>query len=291
MVLGSVRVDCNAKINLYLRILSKRDDGYHNIETLFHSICLHDTLGLRAADSGISVVCNDDMVPLDGSNTAVRAARTILKKTGRGLRIRIDKRIPVGSGLGGGSADAAGVLVGVNLLYGLGFSVSDLEQMAAGVGADVAFLVRGGCAVGRDRGERLEHLKPLPAMPVLLVVPQLSISTAWAYGSYKIELTRDKGRLSMVTSALGGRDSSSLFGLLENGFESVVFEKYPLVKELKEDLIGYGARAALMTGSGPVVFGLFEKEGDAEACKGRFQDRGHRAVLSRLADSGVTVTQ
>jgi 4-diphosphocytidyl-2-C-methyl-D-erythritol kinase len=289
--LESVRVDCNAKINLYLRILGKRDDGYHDIETVFHSISLHDTLHLSAARAGISIVCDDDRVPLDDSNNAARAARAILDGTGKGLRISIEKRVPLGAGLGGGSADAAGVLVGANRLYSLGRRVSDLERMGADVGADVAFLIRGGCAVGRGRGDRLDRLQPLPAMPVVLVVPPLSISTSWAYASYRMGLTRCESRLNMIRCALERGDSASLFDLLDNDFESLVFDKYPVLRDLKASLAECGAGGALMTGSGPVVFGVFAKEGDAEACKGRFLDKGHRAILSRLADNSVTVTR
>jgi 4-diphosphocytidyl-2-C-methyl-D-erythritol kinase len=288
-VLESIRVDCNAKINLFLRILDQREDGYHNIETVFHSISLYDTLTLTKAGSGISVSCDDVRVPLDDTNPAVGAARSVLEGTDRGLNIKIRKRIPIGAGLGGGSADAAGVLVGANRLYGLGYAVSDLEHIGGEVGADVAFLVRGGCAVGRDRGERLERFPPLPALPLVLVVPPFSIRSGWAYRSYKMGLTRDRGRLTMVASALAGGRLASLFALLENDFESLVFEKHPSVRGIKGDFIKGGAGGALMTGSGPVVFGVFSKVGDAEACKGRFLDKGHDAILSRLANKGVTV--
>ncbi len=285
----SIRVDCNAKVNLFLRILDRREDGYHNIETLFHSISLHDTLTLTQGGSGISVSCDDAGVPSDHTNTAVRAARSVLEGTGLGLDIRIEKRIPIGAGLGGGSADAAGVLVGANRLFGLGYSTSDLERIGGGVGADVAFLVEGGCAVGRDRGERLERFPPLPGLPLVVVVPPLSIGSGWAYGSYKMVLTRDRGRLNMVASALAGGDLVSLLTLLESDFESLVFEEHPLVRGIKENLIEWGAGGALMTGSGPVVFGIFSKVGDAEACKGRFLNKGHNAILSRMASKGVTV--
>jgi 4-diphosphocytidyl-2-C-methyl-D-erythritol kinase len=287
--LESIRVDCNAKVNLFLRVLDRREDGYHNIETLFHSISLHDTLTLTRAGSGISVSCDDPGVPPDSTNTAVKAARSILEGTGLGLHIRIEKRIPIGAGLGGGSADAAGVLAGANRLFGLGHSASDLERIGGQVGADVAFLVGGGCAVGRDRGERLERFPPLPGLPLVVVVPPFSVGSGWAYRSYKMVLTRDRGRLTMVASALAGGDLASLFTLLENDFESLVFEKHPLVRGIKENLIEWGAGGALMTGSGPVVFGIFSEAGDAEACKGRFLNKGHKAVLSSLANKGVTV--
>jgi 4-diphosphocytidyl-2-C-methyl-D-erythritol kinase len=291
MALEPVRVDCNAKINLYLRIVGKRADGYHDIEALFHSIALHDTLWLKPSHAGISVVCENDQVPLDDSNTAAVAARVILKGTGKGLSIGIEKRIPVGAGLGGGSADAAGVLVGVNTLYRLGHRVDDLERMAAQVGADVAFLIRGGCAVGLGRGDRLDRMPALPALPVLLVVPPLTISTSWAYASHRMGLTRSDSRLNMITSALERGDSTSLLDLLNNDFEGLVFEKHPKLRDLKQKLVECGAGGALMTGSGPVVFGVFAKDGDAEACKGRFPKRDYETILTRLADSSVTVTR
>ena len=284
----SVRVDSNAKVNLFLKILARREDGYHDIETLFHSISLHDTLTLRETDSGISVSCDAPGVPLDEGNTAFRAAQTILASTGRGLKIEIDKRIPVGAGLGGGSADAAGVLVGANELFGLGYAPGDLEHMGGQVGADVAFLVRGGCAIGRDRGDRLERFEALPPAPLVLVIPPLSVSSGWAYRSHKMVLTSDRGGLTMIASALAGGDLASLLTLLENDFESLVFEKHPVVGGIKRDLIECGARGALMSGSGPVVFGVFEKVGDAEACRGRLLDKGHAAVLSALTNKGVT---
>jgi 4-diphosphocytidyl-2-C-methyl-D-erythritol kinase len=286
----SVRVDCNSKINLFLRILGRRDDGYHDIETVFHSVGLHDTLHLSPARAGISVACDDSAVPLDDSNTALRAARLILQGTGKGLRIDIEKRIPVGAGMGGGSADAAGVLVGANVLYGLGLKVPDLERMARTVGADVAFLVRGGCAAGAERGDRLEYLPPLTAMPLVLVIPPLSISSSWAYASIRMGLTTRESQFSMIKCALERGDSASLFDLLENDFESLVFERYPSVGAIKKGLIEAGAEGALMTGSGPVVFGVFAKEGDAKARIGRFLNEGHKAILSRLASNGVTVT-
>jgi len=286
--LDSIRLDCNAKINLFLRILERREDGYHNIETVFHSISLHDTLTLTKARSGVSVSCDSPGVPVDESNTALVAARKILGAKNVGLKIEIEKRIPVGAGLGGGSADAAGVLVGANELFELGLSLSDLERIGARVGSDVPFLVRGGCAIGRGRGELLERFPSLPAAPLVLVVPSLSISSAWAYRAHKMVLTRGRGGLTMVASALAGGDLASLLSLLENDFESLVFEEHPMVRGIKKSLIEWGAGGALMSGSGPVVYGFFGKVGDAEACKGRFLDKGHVAILSALTDKGVT---
>jgi 4-diphosphocytidyl-2-C-methyl-D-erythritol kinase len=288
--LSGIRIECRAKINLYLRIVDRREDGYHDIETVFHSIALHDTLYMERVSSGIQVECDDDRVPLNDSNTAYRAARAVLGEAVGGVKIRIEKRVPVGAGLGGGSADAAGALVGANLLFDLGLTVADLERIGRTVGADVAFLIRGGCATGLGRGDRLEPLRPLPPLPLLLVIPPLTISTSWAYGSYRMGLTTGESRLTMVKCALEKGDQAALAGLLANDFERLVFERHPSVEGLKAALIECGAEGALMTGSGPVVFGVFEKVGDAEACRGRLLSEGHRAEVSRLADCGVTVT-
>jgi 4-diphosphocytidyl-2-C-methyl-D-erythritol kinase len=289
--LKAVRVECNAKINLYLKILGPRDDGYHNIETVYHSISLHDTLTLTPRASGLSIECDEPAVPVDDSNIALKAAERILESTSHGLHIGIKKRIPVGAGLAGGSADAAGVLLGANALYGLNRPPSDLDRMAEGLGADVKFILHGGCATGHDRGDRLVPHPALPPVPVLLVVPPITISTTWAYDSHKMVLTRDKSRLTMISSALAKGDVTYLCDLLENDFEGLIFDRFPLVRDIKESLLGCGACGALMTGSGPVVFGMFREEGDAQACRGRFLEKGLIAVLTSLAAGGVTVSR
>ena len=289
MELGSVAVRCNAKINLYLRVLAARQDGFHNIETVYHSISLHDTLRITPADTGLAVACDDQAVPADERNLALRAARNLLEGTDLAVRIRIDKRIPVAGGLGGGSADAAGSLVGIERLFNLGNSSSRLEEFARALGVDVTFMLKGGCAVGRGRGDELTRLDALPPIPLVLVIPPVSVSTAWAYRSLKMGLTTDSDRLSMVTSALGKGDIASLCNLLHNDFEGLIFDRFPLVGRIKQDLLTWGAKGALMSGSGPVTYGLFSEEGDARACRDRFRDKGLRAIVCGLAGHGVMV--
>ncbi len=284
-----LRVRCNAKINLYLKVLAKRPDGFHDIETVFHSIALHDTVTLTPTAGDLTLSSDAPALPTGADNLALRAAALILGGTSHGVHIDIEKRIPVGAGLGGGSADAAGALIGLNSLFGLGHSLAALQAMAEGLGADVKFLLEGGCAAGRGRGDELRSLPPLPARPVLLAIPRLSVSTAWAYGSLKMGLTSHKVSFSMITSALGKGDTASLWGLLKNDFEGLVFGKYPSVGRIKEDLLGCGASAALMSGTGPVVYGFFEKEGDAAACGNRLAGGGIDTVVSYLTRESVTV--
>jgi len=284
-----LRVRCNAKINLHLKVLAKRTDGFHDIETVFHSIALHDTLTLTPTAGPLTLSCDAEGVPGGAGNLALRAAALILEGTPHGVHVDIKKRIPVGAGLGGGSADAAGALLGLDSLFGLGHSLGELEAMAEGLGADVKFLLKGGCAAGRGRGDELTRLPSMPGLPVVLALPRLSVSTAWAYGSLRMGLTSDRVSLSMIASALEEGDKASLWGLLENDFEGLIFGKYPSVGRIKQDLLGCGAAAALMSGTGPVVYGLFPREGGAVACEKRLAGGGISTVVSYLTEESVTV--
>lgn len=296
----SVKVSSNAKINLYLKVGGRRPDGYHDIETVYHSVSLADTVTVSLTDAGLSVTCDEPDVPCDSSNLALRAAASALgvslaggevARHVPGLRIEIAKRIPVGAGLGGGSADAAAALVAVNALCGLGLDRQRLEAIASVLGADVTFMVRGGCAIGRGRGDQLEALKPVPGTPVVIVAPRVTISTPWAYDSLRIRLTTWGTRLSMVASALESGDVAALCGLLENDFESLVFERYPEVKRIKDELIRTGACGALMSGSGSSVYGIFSEACDAKASGEALLRRGLRVFVADFAVWGVTTSK
>lgn len=284
-----ISVRCNAKVNLYLRILGRRQDGFHDIETVYHSISLHDTLTLSPKTGGFSISTDDPKVPADMSNLALRAAAMMLEGSERGIHAVLEKGIPTSSGLGGGSADAAGALVGTDRLYRLDRRREEIETMAESLGVDVKFMLRGGCAIGMGRGDDLADLPSLAGLPLVLVIPPITVRSGWAYESFKMGLTSGGVDLSMITNALGQGDMVSLCDLLHNDFESLIFERFPVVREIKQDLLGCGADGALMTGSGPVVYGIFSKAGDAEVCKKRFSDRGLKAVISQLAGQGVTV--
>jgi 4-diphosphocytidyl-2-C-methyl-D-erythritol kinase len=285
----SIEVRCNAKINLYLRVLDRRADGFHDIETVFHSISLYDTLTVTRKDSGLHVTSTDPGVPLGDTNLALRAAARLAEGARCGLEIAIDKHIPVGAGLGGGSADAAGALVGVNALLGLNRSTEELEVMAADIGADVKFMLRGGCAVGRGRGDDLSTLACLPPLTIVLVAPPLNVDTGWAYDSLKRGLTTHESTLTMVTSALGKGEVTTLCDLLYNDFEGLIFGNYPFVGEIKEDMLRCGADGALMTGSGPVVYGIFSEAGDARLSREKFLNKGYRTIITGFSELGVTV--
>lgn len=290
-VLESVTVRCNAKVNLYLKVLGKRADGYHEIATIYHSISLHDTLTLRRGGRGIRIVCDDPRVPLDERNLAFGAAARLLESTRFGADIAIEKRIPMDAGLGGGSADAAGALIGINHLFGLRRTGEELESIASAIGADVKFLLRGGCALGVGKGDDLRSLPTLPKMNLVLVVPTVSVSTAWAYDSLKMGLTTGHVDLSMIRSALGQGDGTFPCEVLHNDFESLIFDKFPIVGEMKSGLLGCGAHGALMSGSGPVVYGVFSDAAEAQQCSNQFLERGYTALTANFAEHGVTVSE
>lgn len=285
---GCVKLRSNAKVNLYLEVLDRRPDGYRNIQTVFHSISLPDTLTLTRRESGFTLSTESPDVPRDGTNLALVAARRLLGEGRGGVHIDLEKRIPVGAGLGGGSADAAASLVGVNRLFDLGLSDQGLLEAAADVGSDVPFLLKGGCALGEGRGERLTPLECLPPLTVVVVAPPMEVSTRWAYESLRTGLTSDGGRVRIVSDVLRMRAVKSFNSLLYNRFEELVFDRHPLVRKIKEGLIEAGAAGALMSGSGPAVFAIFEKEGDAEAIIARFKDEGLSVYGSSFEESGVS---
>lgn len=258
--MAELRLRANAKINLFLEVLDKRPDGYHNIETVFQSIDLHDVIILRGNSPGtIEVECDNPEVPLDSSNLAYRAAELLSRESGKsyGAQIHIIKRIPVGAGLAGGSTDAAATLVGLNELWGLDYSTEELMRLGSELGADVPFCILGGTALGKGRGDELTQLASFSDVPVVLVKPGFQVSTSWAYTALgNLDLTRARKSANILTTKMRRRNVSSIGGELFNIFESVVMGEYPLVGRIKEELIRAGALGALMTGSGPTVFAL-----------------------------------
>lgn len=252
-----------AKVNLFLRVLGRRPDGYHEIESLFAPISLSDRLSLTAtAEPGVRLACPGSGLPEDESNLAFRAARLFLEAAGSdgGLDVILTKRIPVAAGLGGGSSDAAAVLRGANQLFGRPLSQSRLEELALRLGADVPFFIRGRPALARGVGELLEPVE-VPPFHLALVNPGFEVSTAWVYGRLDRPLTGAPPLVRMTGLKV---ESFSEIEPLGNDLEAVVEEAFPVVRELRLGLLAAGANLARMSGSGPTVFGLFESRDQAE---------------------------
>lgn len=260
-----ITVKVAAKINLLLDVKGRRPDGYHELETIFQSVGLYDSVTLREVDEGIHVRCHYPGVPTGPANLAYRAARWVLLRQppGRGIEILIDKHIPVAGGLGGGSADAAAVLVGLNRLWNLNLAPGELLRAGAELGADVPFFISGGTAVGRGRGELLTPLPRSPGFWVVLANPGFPVSTAEVYASLDLAGVRQRPDLPAMLRALQARDVVAAAACLGNVLEEVTLARYPILREIKERMRGAGAPGALMCGSGPTIFALAVDEGQA----------------------------
>jgi len=250
-----------AKVNYRLDVLGKRADGYHELRMVMQRVDLCDDLDITLTETpGIRVVCGSAGVPDGPGNIAWRAADALLKLSGRkeGIDISITKRIPVAAGLGGGSSDAASVLMGVNELLELGLSDQRLMEIGVKLGADVPFFIFKKPALAEGIGDQLTALDQVPLLWVVLVNPGIHVSTAWVYQN--LALT-SKEAVAIISRSYSSLDE--VCALLSNDLEPVTCGRFPLVGELKELLIAEGAKASLMSGSGSTVFGLFADEGTA----------------------------
>lgn len=265
-----------SKINLFLEILGRRDDGYHEICSIVVLTELSDTIILERRASGITIVAGDPRVPLGSDNLCYRAADLLLRHSGThgGVNIRIEKRIPVAGGMGGGSSNAATTLWGLNLLYDLGWPREELIGLGSVLGSDVPLFFCREAAFIRGRGERVEELVSLTPQWLVIANPGIEISTASVYRRLRIPLTTEKIGVTMQNLIASGQEEAAL-SYCFNRLEDVVLEAYPIVANLKQRLLLLGAGPVLVSGSGPTVFGVMR---EAEMAK---------RVASSLAESGI----
>ena len=271
-----------AKINLGLKVLDRRPDGYHDILSVAQCVDLADILYFEAASSD-QLTCSLDGLSTGPDNLvyrAVEAFRARLDRPAQSFHIHLEKNIPLGAGLGGGSADAAAALRALNRLHDQPFSNADLRQIAATLGSDIPFLVEGGTALMKGRGEILEALSWEGTVFYVLAYPGVEISTAWAYGQLSPILTENSPYFNFIVSLSGGCvDHDRLFEVLENDFTPAVDRAYPIVAELRSQLDRVGARATLMSGSGSTVYGVFDDRKTASQAQSALQRQGCRSFL------------
>lgn len=262
----SVTIPSFAKINWSLRILGRRPDGYHEIQTILQTISLHDELCFDARnDDTVVLSCNDPLIPTDGSNLIVGAASALRRrfKVSHGANVRLEKRIPAKGGLGGGSSNAAVTLLALAHLWNLRVELSELLEIAATLGADVPFFLLGGIALASGIGTFLETIPDdnLPIKRLIIVTPKATVSTIDAYQALRVPALTSTSADSILSSSRAGEilrfaDPSTL----QNDFEEVIFEAEPEIEQVKKALIRAGASASLLAGSGSSVFGIFENE-------------------------------
>lgn len=296
------RVRCPAKINLHLEVGPRREDGFHEVATIFQAIGLWDELDAEP-DAALTLGCDVPGLSTGEDNLVIRAARALQARFdvhGRGARLYLRKSIPAGGGLGGGSSDAAGALVLLSRVWGLPAMPADLTALAAGLGSDVAFFLRGGTAVGTGRGERISPAPALGRLSVVLGIPPFPIATAEAYRALAARgerafpagaaLTPPAFGVSLrgLLIKLGGEND---FGPARNDLEEVVLEGRPELAAYRRELSGAGARLALVSGSGSTVFGLFDRDDTAAAAAADLARRwpAWRTLRTRTVDDGVRV--
>ena len=268
--MNELTVRTPAKINLCLTVIGKRPDGYHDVEMVLQAVGLYDAVTVRIAGKGITVTCNVPGVPGDAENIAGKAARAMLNRAGRdvGMAISIRKDIPVAAGRGGGSSDAAAVLVACNRLLGLDLDREQLAGIGAGLGMDVPFFLFAPTAQATGRGEIVTALPPPDPFWVLLANPGFATSTAWVYQNLNFGLTKRVDCTNIASLPV-----AKIAEMLHNDLETVTAAAHPVIGEMERALTEAGALGVRMSGSGPTVFGVF---GDETSCRGAARALGPR---------------
>ncbi len=282
--IDKIKVLANAKINLSLKILGKLPNGYHLLHTVMQSVSLGDKLEIKLNNNNIiNITCDNADIPTGEKNIAYKAAKVFFKEISSfknidniGVDIFINKNIPEQAGMAGGSADAAGVLFGLNKIFDDFFDKQKLCSMGASLGADVAFCVKGGCQICTGRGEIMQAINGLDKISncyIVVTKPKVNVSTPFAYGEYdKLPIKKDYDEQAFVNSLKNGENIASL---MFNAFEEVIAGKqeYNSIFKAKEILLENGALGAIMTGSGSAVFGIFESKQKAEKAKSELENQ------------------
>jgi 4-diphosphocytidyl-2-C-methyl-D-erythritol kinase len=303
-----------AKINLHLEILGDRPDGYHELAMVMQSISLSDRIEVRAnGTERLQVHCNSAQVPQDSTNLAYKAAELMTKEFTEafqrygGVEIFLDKRIPVAAGLAGGSANAAAVLVGIDLLWKLGLTQSELQELGAKLGSDVPFCLCGGTAIATGRGDKISPLPDLENIHLVLAkYSNLSVSTAWAYQTYRqkfghtyasdpntLEKRANRVHSGPLIQAISRHDAKQIGQLMHNDLEKVVLPAQDLVSQLKKAFLECDSLGTMMSGSGPTVFALAESQSQAEAIAAKIKqilpDPTLDTWIARFCPQGIQV--
>lgn len=262
----SIELAAYAKINLGLDVVRRLENGYHEVKMVMQTIGLHDTLRMEKTKEGIALFVDSSEAPADENNLAYKAARLLKEHCGaaEGISIHLQKRIPVAAGMAGGSTDAAAVLKGMNRLLSLGLSEEELCGIGVHLGADVPYCIVGGTALAEGIGEKLTVLPDAPDSVVLVAKPPISVSTKYVYETLRLSEIKKHPDIDGMVSAVREGSLVGIVSRMENVLESVTEKQYPVITRIKHFMEENGARKALMSGSGPTVFGIYEDRSVAE---------------------------
>ena len=274
-------MDSYGKVNLALDILYKRNDGYHEIKSIMQRISLRDRLIFEEIDHGFVIESNHSQVPKDETNLVYRAWEKLVAITGenRGIKVIIEKNIPVAAGLAGGSTNGATTLLALNELWDLKLSEDELMEIGRSLGADVPFCIMGATALAEGIGEKLTKLKPFSGKHILLCNPGIAISTEHAYS--QVEFSDKRIDIEAMIRAIDADDLKTLAENMGNTMEGPMIEEYPIIGEIKKLMLGNGALGALMSGSGSTVFGLYDDEEKMRFTEKKLLDIGDKVYLCK----------
>lgn len=286
-----IKVKANAKINLYLNILEKRKDNYHNISSVMQSIDLSDDLIFFKKSSGIKIVCNDLNLPVDERNLMYKSAELLITKFFKldslGVLIILKKRIPIASGLGGGSADAAATLIGINKLLNLDLSDSELIKIGSSIGSDVPFCLIGGTAIVEGKGEKILPLESLEDIWIVLMKPSYNLLTKDIYKKYDKIGSPCLNNIDKFMKSFSEKELLKKFSMIENCLEKIVEKDHETISILKKKAMESGALAAVMTGSGPIVVALCEDFDSALKVYSKLSREVDEIYVSKTCSKGV----
>ncbi len=285
---AEVRLPAYAKINLDLRIVGKRPDGYHDIQTLFQQISLQDNLQIKAfpsKENQIFLKVDKPNIPDNEDNLVWKAARAFLTSISQTFTIEIflEKSVPAGAGLGGGSSDAAATLIGLNLLTKANVSVEELKKMSVKLGADIPFFLTGGAAYAEGVGDRLEQIDSAIEFWAVVVVPPVHISTKWAYSNIRIPLTSGEDGINFTRFFQAQDRLQEWRNVFRNDFQELVFKHFPELAEIKRALYAQGAIYANLSGTGSALFGLFNTQSQARTVGEMFEKNNFVSVVEPTA--------
>ena len=261
-----ISVKALAKINLGLDVVRRREDGYHEVRMIMQTIHLFDRLEISKNTSGqITMETNLAFLPTNENNLVYKAAKLLTDEFGikDGVHVWLHKHIPVAAGMAGGSTDAAAVLYGMNRIFDLGLSKEELMERGVKIGADVPYCVMRGTALAEGIGEKLTKLPPMVKCPVLIAKPQINVSTKFVYENLKLDADTEHPDIDRLVADIREKNLTKIAADMGNVLETVTISAYPVIADIKENMLQNGAVNAMMSGSGPTVFGLFEKEADA----------------------------
>lgn len=288
-----MKLQAMAKINLGLDVVRKRDDGYHEVRMIMQTIQMYDQLDMaESSRPGIRLATNLAYLPNNENNLVYRAANMLMEEfhIKKGLDIRLRKMIPVAAGMAGGSSDAAAAFIGVNRIFRLGLSMDELMQRAVKVGADVPYCLMRGTVLAEGIGEKLTPLAPMPPCHILIGKPGISVSTKFVYSNLRAGEIKDHPDISGMIRAIEEGSLPGVTARMANVLERVTIPAHPVIEEIKRNMIAHGACNALMSGSGPTVFGIFDNRRTAEAASRALKRSGlaRQVFLTRPFQGGNT---